>query len=468
MNSNSFLQFLKKKLYPLEQIIFYLLILFLPTQLGKHFWPQFSYILGIRIDYLSPTIYLTDILLFTLFLTAIVKLVKSHDCISKIKNQISKTPNLIFLILIIFLFINIGFSKSPLAGVYGLVKLLEFIFFGFYVSKKIKNIEDFKNMSVMFALGIIFESLLSISQYFSQSSIGSIFYFFGERTFSSQTPGIANVSLNVELVLRPYGTFSHPNVLAAYLIIGMTMVLFNLKFQIFNQFLMTRLKNIVLGLSIVIGSIAIFLTMSRVAIILWIFILGYFVACYLKNNIKNKFTIYYLIFAIFIIGSIFLLSPIHNRFTSFSFYDESIAIRKELVFDSLIMIKEHLLFGVGINNFLINLPYYQKINTGSFFTYLQPVHNIFLLMASETGIAGFIIFVWFIIKTLNNILKKNKFSIFNFQFSILIIVIILGFFDHYFLTLQQGQLLFFLVLGFCWSKIKIDSKNRIRDNKFNK
>jgi hypothetical protein len=34
----------------------------LPTQLGKHFFLDFSFINGIRIDYLAPTIHVTDIL----------------------------------------------------------------------------------------------------------------------------------------------------------------------------------------------------------------------------------------------------------------------------------------------------------------------------------------------------------------------------------------------------------------------
>src|ERR1035437_10261792 len=52
----------------LSAIFFYLLVLFLPTQLGKHFWPNFSYVYGIRIDYLSPTLYFTDLLVIGLIL----------------------------------------------------------------------------------------------------------------------------------------------------------------------------------------------------------------------------------------------------------------------------------------------------------------------------------------------------------------------------------------------------------------
>src|SRR3989338_9410931 len=58
----------------IENALFFLTLLFLPTQLGRHFWPSFSYILGIRTDYLSPTLYLTDILILLLFIFFIASL----------------------------------------------------------------------------------------------------------------------------------------------------------------------------------------------------------------------------------------------------------------------------------------------------------------------------------------------------------------------------------------------------------
>src|SRR6266704_691714 len=58
--------------WTMENLLFSLLILFLPTQFGKHFWPSFSIIQGIRVDYLSPTLYFTDILIILLFLVWLI------------------------------------------------------------------------------------------------------------------------------------------------------------------------------------------------------------------------------------------------------------------------------------------------------------------------------------------------------------------------------------------------------------
>src|SRR3989344_6346282 len=59
------------KLKRVENVLLFLTILFLPTQLGRHFWPEFSFIYSLPIDYLSPTLYLWDllvVLLWTVFL----------------------------------------------------------------------------------------------------------------------------------------------------------------------------------------------------------------------------------------------------------------------------------------------------------------------------------------------------------------------------------------------------------------
>lgn len=428
----------------LERLIFYLLILFLPTQLGKHFWPDFSIVSGIRVDYLSPTLYLTDILIVLLLVQFLI---------SNFQFQFKfKIFNFKLIFLLVFLLIGIIFSKNPLAGAFGILKFLELLFLGFYVAINFKKF-GLKNILLLFSAGIIFESLLAIAQYFQQASLGNIFYWFGERTFNLLTPGIANASLNGSLILRPYGTFSHPNVLAGYLVIGMTLVLGGIK----NYEL--RIKKVGFILTLTIGTIALFLTLSRIAILLWLIVFGSWFAAKIYTKLKTKFSIFHIlssIFALAIVILIFLNSNLHTRFTGIRLYDESIVQRENLIRSSLSMIKDHPIFGVGLNNFLVNLPSYQISHPSLF--YLQPVHNLFLLIASETGIIGLIFSLWFIFVTYKKIINKSL--IHNSLFPsaslragiILSSILILGLFDHYFLTLQQGQLLLALAFGLCWSK----------------
>ena len=106
--------------------------------------------------------------------------------------------------------------------------------------------------------------------------------------------------------------------------------------------------------------------------------------------------------------------------------------RLELIKSALIMIKENFWYGVGLNNFIPNLVKVSNTYLNSW--ELQPVHNIFLLLFSETGIIGFLMFLLIIIKNL---------TILNYP---LIAILITGMSDHYWLTLQQNILLFVFTL----------------------
>ena len=445
-------------------LIFYLLILFLPTQLGRHFFLDFSFVSGIRVDYLAPTIYLTDIFVLTLFaLWLIDKIgIKKHE--SRIKGLNSMIHDSKFMILSAFaalLVFGILLSKNQAAAWFGLLRFLELVFLGFYAAINIKKMR-FETILFLFSIGIVFEFFLSIAQYLNQGSIGGIFYFFGERSFNGQTPGIANASIDGKLVLRPYGTFPHPNVLAGYLLVGMILILYRIKN--YESRIMNHGKTLLI-FSMIAGTIGLLLTMSRIAIILWLFIVGFHGVTHVIKKIKNAkpvihdslFIIRILVVLVFI-GSIFMLSPLGHRFTNLKLADESIVVRQELIKSSLLMIKENLFLGVGLNNFLIELPGYQKIN--NYFLDLQPVHNIFLLVATETGLIGLVFFLWFMFKTYQRIMnhelriKDKNPIIHNSKFIILTAVLILGLFDHYFLTLQQGQLLFSFILGLCWANMR--------------
>jgi O-antigen ligase len=114
---------------------------------------------------------------------------------------------------------------------------------------------------------------------------------------------------------------------------------------------------------------------------------------------------------------------------------------------SFLMIKDYPLSGVGLNNFIVYLPNYWSL-TG--FTYwLQPVHNLYLLILSETGWLGLLIWLWFLFLTAQRLFlkKENK----GFLLGALSIILLLGLFDHYWLTLQQNQLLLTILLGLSWS-----------------
>lgn len=413
----------------LRRAIFFLLLLAIPTQLGKHFWPTFAYVAGQRVDYLSPTLYVTDVLIFVLFILTVIK--KELVCVKQNLALVS--------VIILYLSVGIFFSQSPLNGWYMFLKILEFVFFGWYVSRQ-------KNLSPLifwaFFLGIGMEGILGILQFFHQGSMQGIWYFFGERLYSALTPGIANATIHGQLVLRPYGTFPHPNVFAGYLVIAL------LFFFVWIWKVAEKWQKILSFIIFIFGSLVLFLTLSRVAIVVFIVLVFVYLLTKLhKQRIWILFGICILLFGILLSNPL-----LGGRFFDIRGYVESITIRDMLLMSSWWMFVAHPLLGVGLGNFLPSLPSYLPHNL--LFGLLQPVHNIFLLILAETGIFGFIIFPFILYKAFLSA-WDNKASYLS-QFALLSFgaICFIGMTDHYFLTLQQGQLLLALVLGLCFSVLQ--------------
>ncbi len=424
----------------IERFIYYLILLLLPTQFGKHFWPPFSYVFGLRIDYLSPTLYATDMLVGLLFSYCLYRLFLRQRTSMKAFFFEKNAFLVSFFFFLIGVMTGILLSKSPIAGWYGFLKLFEFLFFGLYTAYFFKK-ETKKKLAVVavfFTIGIFYESFLAVVQFFHHGSIGGVWYFLGERSFNSQTPGIANASIDGTLVLRPYGTLPHPNVLAGYLLLAMGFLA-----EVFDT---QRLpfQKVALVAALTSGTLALFITLSRAAILLW-FLYGLFIVVHWlwqaqrKKKQKARLVVFVLLLGIMVLIT---TTPLRSRITSLSLTDEAVVVRKDLLITALQMTLDHPFFGVGLNNFLINLVLYQRESTRV--STLQPVHNIFFLVASQTGIVGLFFFLWFLQKLLTTAFKAGRASL-------LLSVVVLGLFDHYFLTLQQGQLLFSFVLGFCCS-----------------
>src|SRR5258708_5835258 len=69
---------LSNQKYNLERFLLSFTLLLLPTQFGRHFWPDFAFVQGQRSDYLSPTIYFTDI-----FITLLLLIWFARSCLKK-------------------------------------------------------------------------------------------------------------------------------------------------------------------------------------------------------------------------------------------------------------------------------------------------------------------------------------------------------------------------------------------------
>ena len=425
----------------MQRVLFFLLLLFLPTQLGKHFWPSFSFIQGIRIDYLSPTLYLTDILIF-LFCSYSTFFVNKNSSRQSFFTR-TRHRRIVTLFVCVFLVGTIT-AVSPFAALYGMIKFFEYFWLflslqRFFLSNKKNSIQA--TILTCFGIGIFYEALLSFVQIISQQSVGGVWYLLGERTFTGSTPGVANVSLDGTLFLRPYGTFSHPNVLAGFSLISCIFLAF------FPWGKQSRTVLIFRHIALIVGSSLLLATMSRIAIVLWIIMGAVFISKQLFGQIKNRiYRISSLTILFIVAGAVLSLSPVSHRFVSLSTADESVVVRTDLMAQALYTVEKNPLFGVGLYNYL----YHQKVSSVTApFISLQPVHNIYLLLLEQVGILGFVCIVWLFFYTI----KKIWFMPFPYRQLCLLLFLtlaVLGMGDHYLLTLQQGQLLLTVVLGYIW------------------
>ncbi len=445
----------------LHQKIFFFLLVLLPTQLGYHAWPEWAHVLGRRVDYLSPIIYLTDVLLIATMASWFVENFFHKFSIFNLKFLINRRK-FIFLIfklglLFVFIGINIFVSSSRPVAMYTWFKVLEFVGLGFYV---IKTRPPLSLLAYYLSLGVLYSSILAMAQFFLQRSVGGPLWFLGERTFAADTPGISRLSWCLipgswcRELLRPYATFPHPNVLGGYLAAILPLLIFNSKFEIpdssagkLNQ---TRKFLIFKFLIIILGMIALLLTFSRSAWIAGAGAIIFTIARIRNYELRIMKSRKYVIFVFFfILYSLFILHRSVN---------ESVVVRLALNKAAISMWETSPLFGVGAGNFLVRLP---DALPSRGINFLQPVHNVYLLVFAEIGIVGLVGFAWIIWKAIPfgrrdpRGGKNQRDRALRMAYHMpLFTLLVLGLVDHYPLTLQQGQLLLALFLGLSFSSAR--------------
>ncbi len=388
------------------------LIFSIPTNLFKTFLENTAYVSGLQVDYLIPKLHLSDFFLLSLFVLLICNTKNRELLLSKIKNLPHK-PLLLLLGLILVLFqITIG---HPIVSFLFLFRLLLLAATGTIISKNTHFLKSEVTITAI-KITVIFQSLLAWYQYLNQKSFFG-YYFLGETNLNSYA-GIAQSSLFGMEKILPYGTTAHPNVLAGIL-------------TIFTLFLCNHFSNKpknkhIETLIVLLATSTIFLTQSVSAIIG--LALG-FAILLLKNKLtfNTKKIITFFILANVVIISFFAIN-LNQKLENLT----SISRRAYLNTAALNIVKEQPIAGVGLQNFT---AYLEKYSTHQeVVRFIQPVHNILLLVFSETGFVGVLLLVFLMLP----ILKKNK-RINHPEYIVAIVPIMV--LDHYLLTIQSGLLL---------------------------
>lgn len=405
----------------LHKLCFYLVVFLLPINLGKHFIFKWSYVGGILVDYLIPTLFVVDIALVFL---AVLWLWDFNNFKRIFRHSIFKL-SLVFL-LTAGLSVISAYRREP--ALYALLRLILYFMFFFYVTIDFDFKEDFRIVLNILGFWVFFLSLLGALQWLKQGSVFNNYYILGEQPYTASTKGIGVENVLASSKIPPYGLFRHPNIFGGFLSITLFW------FIVFYDRAKKWMKYL-----IPLGTLVLFLTLSLTAIFSFV----YAVVCsgFLKMFRAHKMIGVALILTsalVIVVGSIAMFGfgnlPVNHSNTSFY-------RRVNLQSASIEVMKRRFLFGAGLNNAVISIDtFYKPVREIRF---IQPVHNIFLLVFAETGVFGFLSFLSILLYVLYVVIKRR-----NYLFLIsLLQILIIGSFDHYFLTIHQTLLLFLLTLG---------------------
>jgi len=423
----------------LEKVIFYLLIFCLPFQTRKvlyQFGDGFS-------EWTSVYLYLTDLLILLIFLFWFLRMRKERFfknglTVRKVQ-EIIKCPGFWLAAFLIVCLISLVQAKNIQLGFYHWIKLLELAGLFFYLRYNFRQLFNFERLAQILIASGLFQSFIALGQYTSQKSLGLRYLF--ESPLGQERAGVAKIVVEGTKMIRPYGSFPHPNLLAAFLFLSIFCFYF-LWLNKKHSFIKSCSLLIVFCLLI----FALGLTFSRMIIIAFLLVsLLYFILTFLRarqttdNNLFKRIISIFLLFAVFCSLFTVLVWPEISSRWQISLTEQSVGLRVFYNETAFLIIKEHAWLGIGLGNFVWEIR--EMLHLLSAWLH-QPVHNIYLLIASEIGLIGLILFLVFIFQLFRKISRKEYF--------LLLLVssfLFIGLFDHFFWTLQQGQLMFWLVLG---------------------
>lgn len=347
-------------------------------------------------DYLAPTLYFLDLLLLvSLLLTPLRALPLS-----------SLSP------LVLILLANLLFSHNPLATLSWSLHFLLYFSFCFSLPPRALSLAP-----PLLVLSGLFQVLLGALQVMRDHSLGGPLYYLGERLVSVGQPGVAQSTILDHVVLRAYGTFGHPNVLAGWLLLVLLIVLLSRR----------RLTSRLVLFQTLLTTLGIILTHSRSAALTLfglIFPFSYF------RSLRARL-LYLAVLGIIVLSFWSFVLPPRSEL--------SVSERVSLQRLSVSSILHFPLFGTGAQAALTLYP-----TLAPSYRLLQPDHNSLTLLLSWFGFVGLLALVQLLPQPNSNSRSPRKLTPQLLRrLGVLLPLLLL---DHYLLTSPQGLFLLIFYL----------------------
>ncbi|MEK7611923.1 MAG: O-antigen ligase family protein [Patescibacteria group bacterium] len=377
-------------------------------------------------------------------------------------------------ILIVLLAIVVGSSllslmSAPISALamYRFLRLIFLILFAYAVGTVLRGKQHLTiAATVLVVLGVV-ESVIAFLQFKIQHALG--LSFFGESPISVTDPASSRIIVDGLHVLRGYGTFPHPNILGAFLVLSFAALIY-LWFSVsipklnvtrrnwkdaFRRYRPVFLTTIILSIAFFVLSLGLVLTFSRSAWVTSAILLIVPFAALFYSVLRKQAMKFFVVLGVtaWILFSIFSFWIIPR--VGVSPVERSVSERVSYMQIAREMIKVNPM-GVGLGNQI-----FSGVRSGLYGDYgvreswkWQPVHNIYLLAAVEIGVLGGISLLLFLV-ALTFAVMYRAVTLQNIWVSVLLIsFIVFGFFDHFLWDLWQGQLMLWLVIGIAFAHLR--------------
>ena len=276
------------------------------------------------------------------------------------------------LLLIIWTAMSIYNSSYIRLSLFELVRMTKLYLLSHVVASNVKRKRDIQDVVIALAIGLIVQGVICALQYSVGTDLGLGLFTVGD-------------------LRRLSGTIGWPNTLGAY---AATVLSVTLALWLYGARGRVRIP---IGAACMAGLFSLILSFSRGA---WISLLagvavtlfGGWRAGWLGTKSFRSFSVIALSAAM--VGALFAtsitarLGEVHPRM-------DVIVDRMQLNRVAMNMISAHPLLGVGINTFVDTMKRYDT--TGVTYYFPQPVHNVFLLVAAETGLVALGLFLLLIL-----------------------------------------------------------------------
>lgn len=400
---------------------------------------QFAFFMGEKKDFTIGFLYFHDVLTVIVCISLLIFLI-----FSLYKPNIFKFNTLsLLLVAIISFLLNYNELTLPTISILYLLYIAKVVVLHETV-KIVKSSVVTRIIKVVWVFGL-FESIITIIQFSQQSSIG--LRLLGEPIFNPYGWEVAKIEALGQVFSRPYGTFSHPNILSAFLLFSLMTGLF-LYLSHKSKKYGSWIDLILLQLNL----LALFLTFSRAAwlataistVIVVVFTWNIFGAESRKPLARFIATSSGLFITIVLIYYPFIVQR-------GNVWDKAYQERRSYNSAALAMIRDKPLTGLGPGESIFQMD--QHLEKGSKPWEIQPIHNYYLLLASEIGLPGLLIFMYYAANAINRAIKgvignkKNASLKTTALLGGLVGSLVLMFFDHYFYTNQATTLIFWIWLG---------------------